>query len=239
LIATILRLEVSLPVAAGEYMLFRVHESKIVYSQVPANSLAYTEQLDRAYSRHARLYDLSVKLLPVWKTWITAALPHLEGERVLEASFGTGYLMTRYAAGYDTYGIDFNREMIEIAEQNLRNNSVEANLQWANVEVLPFADNYFDTVINTMAFSGYPNGLKAMAEFHRVLKLGGKLVLIDFDYPADRNLFGYWLTRLMELGGDVIKDISAVLMEFPFEFSGQEIGGFGSVHLYQARKLSA
>jgi len=88
-----------------------------------------------------------------------------------------------------------------------------------------------------MAFSGYPDGKQAMAEFHRVLKKGGKLILIDFDYPSNRNLFGYWLTKLMEYGGDTIKDISKVIQEFPFESAEEEIGGFGSIHMHLARKL--
>lgn len=217
-------------------MLFKIDERRIVYSKEPANPLEYTDKLDKAYSKYARLYDLSVKFLPLWKTWIKSALPHLQGERILEVSFGTGYLMTHYAAEYDTFGIDFNSDMIEVARNNLTRQGLAADLQWANVEALPFADNYFDTVVNTMAFSGYPNGSKAMTEFHRVLKVGGKLILIDFDYPADRNLFGYWLTRLMEQGGDVIKDISSTLQAFPFDFTEEVIGGFGSVHMYQARK---
>jgi ubiquinone/menaquinone biosynthesis C-methylase UbiE len=219
-------------------MIFKVHEDRIVYSKEPDNPLEYTSELDKAYSKYAKLYDVAVKFLPVWKTWIRSAIPHLEGARVLEVSFGTGYLMTHYAAEHETYGIDFNSDMIEIARENLDRQGIEANLQWGNVEKLPFADNYFDTVINTMAFSGYPNGQKAMAEFHRVLKEGGKLILIDFDYPADRNLLGYWLTRFMAFSGDVIKDISNVFQAFPFDFTEEEIGGFGSVHLYQARKLA-
>jgi ubiquinone/menaquinone biosynthesis C-methylase UbiE len=217
-------------------MLFKVHEKKIVYSKEPENSLEYTRKLDKAYSKYTRLYDVSVKLLPFWKTWIKSGIPHLEGKRVLEASFGTGYLLMQYANNYETYGIDFNNDMIEIAKRNLTKKGIEANLQWANVEKLPFPDNYFDTVINTMAFSGYPNGKQAMAEFYRVLKEGGKLVLIDFNYPSDRNLFGYWLTKLMESAGDTIKDISNILQDFPFEYTEEEIGGFGSIHLYQARK---
>jgi len=220
-------------------MIFKVDERKINYSKAPDDLTKYTKKLDKAYSRYARLYDISVKVLPIWKTWIKAAIPHIEGVRVLEASFGTGYLLLQYAEQFETYGIDLNTKMLEIAKKNLIKNGVKANLQQANVEKLPFPDNFFDTVINTMAFSGYPNGNLAMTEFHRVLKKGGKLVLIDFNFPSNRNIFGYWLTKVMESAGDTIKDISTLLRSFPFEFQEEEIGGFGSIHLYQARKLSA
>ncbi len=219
-------------------MLLKVPEEKIVYSKEPENSEDYTKKLDQEYSKYSKIYNIAVKIFPVWKTWIKAVIPYIEGNRVLEASFGTGYLMMQYANNHETYGIDFNKEMIEIGKKNLSRKSIKANLQWANVEKLPFSDNYFDTIVNTMAFSGYPNGKQAMSEFFRVLKVGGRLLVVDFDYPSNRNRFGYWLTKIMESWGDTIRDISKILEEFPFEYSEEEIGGFGSVHFYKARKLT-
>ena len=223
--------------ASRKSSLRRVPEGKIVYSEEPDNPVEYTTRLNKEYSRFARVYDISVKLLPVWKTWIKIVLPHIEGNRVLEASFGTGYLLMHYASDYETHGIDFNTSMVKIAKENLSRHSVNATLQQAHVERLPFPKNHFDTVVNTMAFSGYPNGMKAMSEFHRVLKEGGVLLMVDFDYPSDRNRFGYWLTKLMETAGDTIRDIPKILQAFSFEHTEEEIGGFGAVHFYIARKL--
>ncbi len=219
-------------------MLLKVPEEKIVYSKEPENSDEYTKILDMEYSKYAKVYDAAVKLLPVWKTWIKTIIPHIEGDRVLEASFGTGYLLMQYANNYKTYGIDFNKDMVEVAKKNIISKGVKATLQRANVEKLPFPDNYFDTIVNTMSFTGYPDGKQAMSEFYRVLKPGGKLLIVDFDYPANRNRFGYWLTKLMESAGDTIRDISKILQAFPFEYTEKEIGGFGGVHLYLARKLT-
>ena len=217
-------------------MLFKVPAEKIVYSREPENSIAYTKKLDQEYSKYAKVYDVAVKLLPVWKTWIKAVIPYIEGDRVLEASFGTGYLLMQYANDYQTYGIDFNNEMVETARKNLSRKGVKAPLQWANVEDLPFPENYFDTIVNTMSFTGYPNGEQAMSEFYRVLKAGGRLLIVDFDYPANRNRLGYWLIKLMESAGDTIRDISQTLQAFSFDYIEEETGGFGSVHLYVARK---
>ena len=217
-------------------MLFKVPQEKIIYSGEPKDSIAYTQKLDQAYSKYANVYDVAVKLLPVWKTWIKTVIPYIEGDRVLEVSFGTGYLLMHYANDYQTYGIDFNHHMVDIARKNLSRNGVQANLQQADVEALPFPENYFDTIVNTMAFTGYPNGEQAMSEFYRVLKAGGRLLIVDFDYPANRNRVGYWLTKLMESAGDTIRDISQMLQAVSFEYTEEEIGGFGSVHLFVARK---
>lgn len=217
-------------------MVLTVPEEKVVYSKEPEDSIQYTEKMDREYSKYAKAYDITVKLLPVWKTWIKTVIPYIEGSRVLEASFGTGFLLMHYAGKYETYGIDFNGDMVETAKKNLSRKGIKATLQQANVENLPFPENYFDTIVNTMAFTGYPNGKRAMSELFRVLKEGGVLLIVDFDYPSNRNRFGYWLTRLMEAAGDTIRDISKLLQEFSFEYTEEEIGGFGSVHFYRARK---
>ena len=70
---------------------------EIHYTAEPADGEEFTERFDRSYSRIAAVYDVAVRWLPVWKTWLKKAIPHIQGERVLEASFGTGYLLTQYA----------------------------------------------------------------------------------------------------------------------------------------------
>ena len=209
---------------------------EILYTPEPGDKEQFTERFDRSYSSFAGIYDVAVRWLPVWKTWLKKALPHIEGETVLEASFGTGYLMMQYAGRHETFGIDYNARMVEITEKNLARRGIKAHVERANVESLPFEDECFDTIINTMAFSGYPDGKKALSEFGRVLKPNGRLILIDFAYPRNRNRLGVFLTRLMEKAGDIIRDMDEVFRESDFDYTDQEIGGFGSVHLYIATK---
>ena len=213
-------------------MPFKVPLSKLHYSAKPQNPRLYTDRMNRVYTRYAEAYNLSVKLVPVWKKWLKKVIPCIEGDRVLEASFGTGYLLTQYADRFDTWGIDYNETMLSVAKRNLEAKGMNASLNQANVEALPFKANQFDCIVNTMAFSGYPDGRKAMAEFRRVLKPGGRLVLMDFNYPANRNWAGYIMVKMMEDAGDTIKDIASLLELFGFEYSEEEVGGFGSVHLY-------
>ena len=59
--------------------------------------VGFTEKWDSFYSRYAGAYDWAVKHLPLWKNWLKRAIPEIKGPRVLEVSFGTGYLMSRYA----------------------------------------------------------------------------------------------------------------------------------------------
>ena len=126
--------------------------------------------------------------------------------------------------------------MLEITSKKILSKKINAKLSIANVEKLPFQDSTFDTVINTMAFTGYPNGDKAMSELKRVLKKGGKLLLVDFDYPKERNLIGFLIVRLWEKLGDIIKDINSLLIKYDFDYKDLPVGGFGSVHLFIAEK---
>ncbi len=206
------------------------------YSAEPRDAEAFTARFDRLYSRLARPYDLAVKVLPVWRHWISAALLHIRGPRVLEVSFGTGLLLTRYAGNFETYGVDLNERMVAIAQRNLQRAGVSAELRQANVEALPYPDGHFDTVINTMAFSGYPNGQRAMSELHRVLRPQGRLVLIDVGYPHDGNRLGCMLVGIWKRSGDVIRDMAPLFESLRFDVYHEQIGGFGSVHLYVATK---
>ena len=106
------------------------------------------------------------------------------------------------------------------------------------MEAIPYADGTFDTIVNTMAFSGYPDGKLALSELLRVLKPGGRLIMVDVNYPSNGNWAGNLLTKCWEAGGDIIRDMPALFAEFGLEWTEEEVGGFGSVHLYVVEKCT-
>lgn len=204
----------------------------------PRDKRGFTERYGRLYTRLASAYDIAIRVLPVWRTWLRHALPYIEGPRVLEVSFGTGWLLTQYAGEVEAHGVDLNHRMVAIAKRNLRRAGLDAELRQANVEDLPYENDRFDTVVNTMAFSGYPDGARAITELHRVLRPGGRLLIIDVANPADGNRIGNALVDLWKRLGDLLRDMPALLAESGFEIREQEIGGWGSIHLYVATKLA-
>lgn len=153
---------------------------------------------------------------------------------MLEVSFGTGYLISKYAGTFETHGVDYNRKMATIARENLSRARRKAELIQGNVEALPYADASFDCLVNTMAFSGYPRGAHALGEMKRVLRNDGKLILIDFTNPPDQNWLGTRIARVWELSGDVMRDMPTLLRDCGFDYTDESIGARGCARIYVA-----
>jgi len=209
----------------------------VVYSIEPKDKQEFTEEFNKFYTGFAKIYDLVTKIFSFWRRWINLAIPHIEGRRVLEVSFGTGYLLKQYAKDFETYGIDYNAEFVRLLKEKMISLKISADIRQGDVQALPYEDEYFDSIVNTMAFSAYPDGIKAMSEMHRVLKPGGKLILVDIEYPRNRNWLGMKATKAWIAMGDIIREMQPLFERFGFEYTDEEIGGFGSVHLYVAKKI--
>ncbi len=144
--------------------------------------------------------------------------------------------MTRYASQFETYGVDLNWSMIRTTTKNLELAGLAVPLQQATVEALPYRAESFDTVVNTMAFSGYPRADQAMSEIRRVLRPGGRLVLVDMNLPEHENWIARFWLRLFLASGDILRDMGRVFSRHGFKFTDEAIGLSGSLHLYVAEK---
>jgi SAM-dependent methyltransferase len=208
------------------------------WSPEPEDPAAFTRSHDLLYTRFAALYGWAVPRLPFWKTWLHSVLPHLRGPRVLEVAIGPGSLLRHYADHFEAVGVDLNRRMLETARSALATRGIYAPLVRADAVRLPFHDQRFDCVVITMALSGLPRAAAAVAEFRRVLRPDGRLVLLDVAYPRERNALGVALTEIWKMAGDVVRDVGSLLDAAGFRFEEREVGGFGSVHLYVATPAS-
>jgi ubiquinone/menaquinone biosynthesis C-methylase UbiE len=206
------------------------------FGREPADKEAFITEMDQSYSRFARVYDYVAKYLPLWQRWIGHTLPHIQGPRVLEISCGTGWLLCQYAGRFESYAIDYNDKMTRIASDNVKAAGLTAEIQQATIEALPYCDESFDSIVNTMSFTGYPDGAQAMREISRVLRPGGRFVMVDVNYPLEESWLGNRLARMWASFGDILRDMGALFDYFGFRYVAEEVGGFGSVHLYVATK---
>ena len=207
-----------------------------VYTEKPDNTQLYTDKMNHIYTRFAKAYDGFIRIAPFWSAWLNQVLTYDLGKKVLEVSVGPGYLLTKYPETSKVYGIDYNATMVHRAKVKELKAGRQAKLIEGNVEAMPYPDNFFDTIVNTMAYSGYPDGDKAMSEMLRVLKPGGQILLIDYDYPSDKDVRGYLLVKFIELCGDIMKDIGKTVEGQGASYTRQVIGAYGSVQLFDIRK---
>ncbi len=98
---------------------------------------------------------------------------------VLEVAVGTARSLPFYPPGIQLTGIDLSPSMLAIARQRAAEVGLQADLREGDAQALPFADNTFDTVLCALALCSIPDPAKAVAEMARVLKPGGKLLLLD------------------------------------------------------------
>jgi ubiquinone/menaquinone biosynthesis C-methylase UbiE len=98
---------------------------------------------------------------------------------VLEVAVGTGLNLGLYPPGTRLTGVDLSPEML--ARARSRSVAIDApiELKQADVEALPFGDGTFDTVVSTLAMCAVPDVRAAVLQMCRVLRPGGRLLLLD------------------------------------------------------------
>ncbi|AFY82746.1 class I SAM-dependent methyltransferase [Oscillatoria acuminata] len=107
-----------------------------------------------------------------------------DSPNVLDLGCGTGRLLDRLADEFPTLrgtGFDLSPQMICQARQKKRDrHRPRLIFIEGNAEQLPFTDQQFDTVFNTISFLHYPNPSQVLSEINRVLSFGGNYYLVDF-----------------------------------------------------------
>jgi SAM-dependent methyltransferase len=114
----------------------------------------------------------------------------------LEVAVGTGLNLPLYPAGTVVTGIDLSPEMLALARLRAAELGRPVELALGDAQELPFADASFDTVLSTYAMCSVPDLVQTVGEMHRVLKTGGRLILVDHIRSSVRPIF--WIQRLME-----------------------------------------
>ena len=110
------------------------------------------------------------------------------GFKVLDIAGGTGDLAKAFAAKAGASGevwlTDINESMLRVGRDRLLNNGLSTPTLLCDAEKLPFDDNYFDRVSVAFGLRNMTHKDAALAEMHRVLKPGGKLLVLEFSKVA-------------------------------------------------------
>ena len=138
--------------------------------------------MENIFSRFVDDYDETIGLMNALDDWIFIKNLPLKRQRVLDIGCGSGHLlqlMSRYFKYL--YGIDNSEEMIKKAKKNLK----KASFCCQDANFLPYPREYFDYVISHTAFHHLKKE-KALEEARRVLKKGGKLLIVDVAWEQNK-----------------------------------------------------
>jgi ubiquinone/menaquinone biosynthesis C-methylase UbiE len=108
-----------------------------------------------------------------------ADFPMTRGQRVLEVGVGAGTDFVRFVrAGAQATGVDLTDHAIQLVRQRLDNEGLQAQLQQADAEALPFEDGAFDRVYSWGVLHHTPDTTRAVREALRVLAPGGRICVM-------------------------------------------------------------
>ena len=109
----------------------------------------------------------------------------MDGEHILDVATGTGDVAFEINKKYDVtiIGLDISKKMLEIAKTKLnkiQSDNTKIEFIHGDAEKLPMGDNSYDHICISFGFRNLSDYDRALEEFHRVLKPGGKLSILEF-----------------------------------------------------------
>ena len=169
---------------------------------------------DSVASKYDVMNDLmSVGMHRAWKAYTVLVANVKDGQRVLDIAGGTGDLALAFAPkvgpGGQVVHTDINEAMLREGRNRLLDAGVNLPTLACDAEHLPFADGYFDLVTVAFGLRNMTNKAAALVEMRRVLKPGGKLLVLEFSRvarPLSKIYDWYSFKVLPKLGKLVAND---------------------------------
>jgi demethylmenaquinone methyltransferase/2-methoxy-6-polyprenyl-1,4-benzoquinol methylase len=150
------------------------------------------DQVRALFRAIARRYDLindlqSLGLHRRWKRRLVGLAQLGPGQHALDVCCGTGDVALALArTGAEVTGLDFSPEMLAVARRRAQVSNTPVDLVQGDALALPFADATFDAVTISYGLRNLADFAAGVGEMARVLRPGGRLVVLDFGKPAHR-----------------------------------------------------
>ena len=162
---------------------------------------------------------MSMGIHRLWKRYTIEMSGVRSGQRVLDIAGGTGDLAARFSELVGDAGevvlSDINESMLEVGRERMVDRGVLANMSYvqANAECLPFPNNHFDCITIAFGLRNVTDKDAALRSMLRVLKPGGRLLVLEFSKPVVPGLsalYDAYSFKLLPLMGKLIaKDDSS------------------------------
>ena len=195
-----------------------LHDGQTHFGFETVAEAAKAERVADVFHSVAPKYDvmndvMSVGLHRVWKAFTIGRAAVRPGMRVLDIAGGTGDLARAFAKRVGSTGevwlTDINESMLSVGRDRLLDRGVVVPTAIADAEHLPFAAEHFDRATVAFGLRNMTHKDRALAEMYRVLKPGGKLLVLEFSRvwkPLAPLYDAYSLKVLPWLGARIAKD---------------------------------
>jgi demethylmenaquinone methyltransferase/2-methoxy-6-polyprenyl-1,4-benzoquinol methylase len=163
------------------------------FREVPESAKA--GMVGQVFSSVASRYDImndvmSFGIHRLWKRFTIEQAGVRAGQKVLDLAGGTGDLAAQFVTQVGTAGsvtvADINAAMLDVGRARFADRGLAGNVEFvqANAECLPFPDNHFDCITIAFGLRNVTHIDAALASMFRVLKPGGRLLVLEFSKPV-------------------------------------------------------
>jgi len=186
------------------------------YKTVEADQKA--EMVAGVFHSVAAKYDImndvmSFGIHRMWKRFTIESAGARPGMKVLDLAGGTGDLTAKFSHLVGDKGqvtlADINDSMLKVGREKLRDKGIVGNVNYvqANAEALPFPDNHFDIITIAFGLRNVTDKNAAIRSMLRVLKPGGKLLVLEFSKPQHeimRKIYDLYSFKILPKMGSLI-----------------------------------
>jgi len=162
--------------------------------------------------------------------------------RILEVAPGPGYLSIELAkyGQYRITGLDISKTFVEIATENAGRASLKIDFQQGNASAMPFRKDIFDFIVCRAAFKNFSQPVAAMNEMYRVLRPGGRALIIDLRKDASMNDIDTYIEDA-RLGwtNSLIYKLTFRYMLIPRAYSKQQFGDMAARSQFGTAEIEA
>jgi len=156
--------------------------------------------------------------------------------RTLEVAIGTGLNLGLYPEDVELTGVDLSGGMLEIARVRAAGMQHGVALVHGDAQRLPFGDATFDTIVCTFSLCAVPDQAAVVAEMHRVLAPGGRLLLVD--HVEYTRVPMRWIERIRTRGHTPRRRPLDLVVEQGFHVDRHDRLTLGFVDRVAARKTA-